>query len=156
MRYNPGIFAFSFVIVACMIASCRKQRTENTAPLYTPAGTNITKELGNLGLAETQQVLEGKWYLLGSGGGIAGEYHASPMGIYHVFGKNLFTINNNGDVKEYPCTWQKLRSIYSADSLYQLTPDGGVAVVFLRIINDTLHTGDNAYDGFGRTYVKIK
>ena len=40
-----------------MHRSCRKQRTENTAPLYTPAGTNITKELGNLGLAETQQTL---------------------------------------------------------------------------------------------------
>jgi hypothetical protein len=157
MRSGTTLLAVFLVAVVCLVASCRKQHAgQGTVPVLTPAGTNITKELGNISLAEAQQALDGKWWLLNSSGGFAGQSRTFN-GIYHIFGKKVFTINDNGNVDEYKCTWENVKSIHSGDRVYQLSYNGGgVSMCFLRIINDTLYTSDNAYDGFGNTYLKIK
>ena len=144
-------------IIATTAVSCRKTKEESRTPLYTPAGTNINKELDNVSVSELQTVLEGKWYLLGSGGGISGKQFYTYSGIYHVFGKDSFTTNDNGKVTTLPCKWTKVRSIHSLDTVCQIDWNGnGFGKTFLRIVKDTLQTSDNLYDGFASSYLKIK
>lgn len=91
-------------------------------------------------------------------GGFTGDQHVEYSGIYHIFGKNVLTISDNGKITETPVKWVKTRSIHSGDSVYGLQQNSNeiTSPVFTRIVNDTLYTSDNAYDGYGFSYIKIK
>lgn len=146
-------------IAACTIVACKKEKVSESVPPYTPAGTNITKDLRNKPLDEVQDALDGKWYLLARGGGFTGDQHVEYSGIYYIFGKDVFTISDNGKITETPIKWARTRSIHNGDSVYGLQGHIGseiISPIFISIKNDSLYASDNAYDGYGYSYIKIK
>lgn len=155
-----SIYLISASLFACTIISCKKEKADKGQLPYEPAGTHVSKNLRNISLDEVQSSLEGKWYLLRADGGFTGSYSKEYSGVYHIFGKNVLIVNDNGKVTETPVKWNKIIGIFSStDSVWGLQGTMGhdiTSPIFLNIESDTLYTSDNAYDGLGHTYIKIK
>ena len=147
----------SFIItlfLSVIVLGCKKRESApvDTALTYTPAGTNITKDLSKATLAELTSAINGRWVLLSSNGGFTGNDYKTYTGVYYSFDTGAYTIDDNGKKTTITYNWKYTKSIFTGDSCYMT----GSSLVFTNIVKDTLHAVENHVEPYSYSWLKVK
>jgi hypothetical protein len=104
--------------------------------------------------------LLGRWYYMGSSGGIAGGGMGdSATGYIEIEDDHAYvTFTEDGTrMARIPFTLRRGSTIFSSDEQWMIQTEDGIEEVFM-ISEDgqTMSLSENVYDGFGRSYARSR
>lgn len=114
--------------------------------------------------ASFEKQLIGKWRYTGQSGGFNYQYYPADPSVKTVLefqrNKIFVTTENNQTTDEGPYDIIRVNSIYTGKEdhaiRFHVTTDSPESGEIVAIRKDTLNIGDNSYDGFTKSYVRVK